>query len=589
MPTTKCAPPTIRLLLVLSVGTLVVGCTTGFYRRQADKDVYKILQQVEKDIFGEASDDFTIDTEFSDKKPKDLSSQAILDKRSPAKRKELNIDQALDYAVKHSRDYQSEKESLYVTALNLTGERHQFFPQLFANSRATGSRLSDGERLGRVNSTIGVDQALITGADIGLSIANDLLRYYTGDPRRSAASVISLNLLQPLLRGAGSKIAGERLKQAHRNVFYGVRDFSHFQNTFAVDVVIEYYRLLQAKDVIYNQYNNYLSRKGFTEYLRARSVDRARPEQVAESEQAELQAKDSYLNSITRFRNALDRFKITLGMPQTVDLRLNDDEMTKLRDLELKSLDLSREQSFRIALEHRLPLLNEVDRFEDSKRQVALAADRLKADLNIFADASLDNDEGATDYADFDFDNVRANVGIQLNLPLDRLQERNQYRSTVIQFEAAIRRLGLTFDQLRNLIDQELRQLEQLRQSYQIQSNAVALAENRVEGNRLRLQAGTVIFRDLNESQDALIDAQNAVTGVLVDYLEVRLGLLADLGILSTEGEAFWLNDKALKVNLDKWRSAKPVPAETAPTPTPEVEVSADEDAIPTPEQIFAN
>lgn len=575
-----------RKSLVSAIGLLcgsliLAGCTAGFYKSQADKDVYKILKKVEEDIFGE-SQEFDIATDYSDKKPKDITAQSILNERSADKKVVLPINEALDYAVQRSRAFQSQKESLYISALNLTGEKHNFFPQLFANSRGTRSRLADGEQRGTVGSNVGVSQALLTGADIGVSIANDLLRYYTGDPRKSAASVLSLNILQPLLRGAGWKITGERLKQSHRNVFYSVRDFSHFQNTFAVDVVMEYFRLLQAKDVIYNQYNNYLSRKAFTDYLRARSVDRARPEQVAESEQAELQAKDSYLSAITRFRNSLDSFKVTLGMPQTVDLRLEDSEMTKLRETGLLPLDLSSDGAFRVALKHRLPLLNEIDQYEDDKRQVALAADQLKADLNIFADATVDNDEGPTEYEKFDFDNVRTNVGVQLNLPLDRLRERNQYRATLISFEAAIRNLGLTFDQLRNQIDQDLRQLAQLRQSYEIQKNAFALAENRVEGNQLRLQAGTVIFRDLSESQDDLISAQNAVTNALVDYLEARLGLLADLGVLATQKELFWLKSDSLRVDLSKWQAAPKAPS-SEPIIVPK------DNEVPTPDQLFAD
>ena len=555
----------------------MVGCTTGFYRKQADKDIYKILKKVEEDIFGKSSE-FSINTAYAGKKPKDVAAQDILDERSPNKTLVLPIDKALDYAVKHSREFQSEKESLYLTALNLTGEKHSFFPQFFANSRGTRSRLVDGEQRGTVGSNIGVSQALLTGANISVGIANDLLRYYTGDQRKSAASVISLDIFQPILRGAGWKIAGERLKQSHRNVLYGVRDFAHFQNTFSVDILMEYFRLLQAKDVIFNQYNNYLSRKASTEYLRARSVDRAKPEEVAQSEQSELQAKDNYLNSITRFRNSLDRFKITLGLPQTVDLRLDDSEMVKLRDAGLLGLSLNKAESFRIALKNRLPLLNEVDRYEDSKRQVAIAADQLKADLNIFADTTVENDEGPTEYEKFNFNNVRANVGVQLNLPLDRLRERNQYRTTLINFESAIRRLGLNFDEVRNQIDQDIRQLEQLRKSYEIQQNAVSLSENSVEGNQLRLQAGTITFRDLSDSQDDLIVAQNAVTGALVDYLEARLGLLTNLGILATEKETFWLKGDAVKVELSKWRSA---PAVTEAPGEPS------SNQVPTPDQIF--
>ena len=358
-------------------------------------------------------------------------------------------------------------------------------------------------------------------------------------------------MTQPLLRGAGSKIAAERLTQANRNVVYAVRDFSHFQNTFSVEIVNDYFDLLQLKNVIFNEYNNYESRRANKEYLTAR-VDRESPEAQGDAKQDELQAKNRYISSITSYRNALDRFKITLGLPQTTNLRLDDKEIDLIRAAGAKSLYLGSQEGFLVALDNRLPLFNQIDRFEDNKRQVAIAANQLKADLNIIGSGSLNSDGGPTDYADFDFKNVRTSVGLQLNLPLDRLRERNDYRATLINFESATRTLGQNFDELRNLLDRRIRELEQFRQSYQIQQNAVVLAKNRVEGNQLRLKAGTVIFRRLSESQDALISTQNAETRALVDYLGARLNLLIDLGVLQSDQKRYWLKENPSNIKFKK-------------------------------------
>ena len=358
-------------------------------------------------------------------------------------------------------------------------------------------------------------------------------------------------MTQPLLRGAGSKIAAERLTQANRNVVYAVRDFSHFQNTFSVEIVNDYFDLLQLKNVIFNEYNNYESRRANKEYLTAR-VDRESPEAQGDAKQDELQAKNRYISSITSYRNALDRFKITLGLPQTTNLRLDDKEIDLIRAAGAKSLYLGSQEGFLVALDNRLPLFNQIDRFEDNKRQVAIAANQLKADLNIIGSGSLNSDGGPTDYTDFDFKNVRTSVGLQLNLPLDRLRERNDYRATLINFESATRTLGQNFDELRNLLDRRIRELEQFRQSYQIQQNAVVLAKNRVEGNQLRLKAGTVIFRRLSESQDALISTQNAETRALVDYLGARLNLLIDLGVLQSDQKRYWLKENPSNIKFKK-------------------------------------
>ena len=540
------APFISACLAILFLG----GCSTGFYKKRADKGVYEILKKVENDIFGESSN-FSIDTPTSGKKTKDVTALKLLKSRNKGGEITLSLDQALGYAIKNSREYQSEKEKLYLTALNLTGERHNFRPSFFGRTRAESNRLSDGERTGTASTDLGINQALRTGGSLGISIANDLLRYFTGDPRRSAASVLNLNVTQPLLRGAGSKIAAERLTQANRNVVYAVRDFSHFQNTFSVEIVNDYFDLLQLKNVIFNEYNNYESRRANKEYLTAR-VDRESPEAQGDAKQDELQAKNRYISSITSYRNALDRFKITLGLPQTTNLRLDDKEIDLIRAAGAKSLYLGSQEGFLVALDNRLPLFNQIDRFEDNKRQVAIAANQLKADLNIIGSSSLNSDGGPTDYADFDFKNVRTSVGLQLNLPLDRLRERNDYRATLINFESATRTLGQNFDELRNLLDRRIRELEQFRQSYQIQQNAVVLAKNRVEGNQLRLKAGTVIFRRLSESQDALISTQNAETRALVDYLGARLNLLIDLGVLQSDQKRYWLKENPSNIKFKK-------------------------------------
>ncbi|MCB1123307.1 MAG: TolC family protein, partial [Verrucomicrobiae bacterium] len=230
---------------------------------------------------------------------------------------------------------------------------------------------------------------------------------------------------------------------------------------------------------------------------------------------------------------------------------------------------------FQIAVDHRLPLLNEIDRFEDAQRKVRVAASDLKADLGIFGTASVDS-EAPTNYDKFDFDQIRTSVGVELDLPLDRLRERNNYRATLINFESELRSLGLTLDSLRSIIDENLRELERLQQNYLIQTNAVSLAERQVSGARLSIESGNAIYRDLEEAQDDLIAAQNAQTAALVDYLEARLNLLLDLGILNTDTNQFWLTE-ASKIPLPEGMDNR------AGTST----ISNDNEVI-SPEELFA-
>jgi outer membrane protein TolC len=529
-------------LPVLAGALLLFGCSQGHYRRSADKEVYGIIGQYESKIFGQTNT-FTIDTPYSARKPEAIPPSELIEDRMQTGLRSLTISQSIALAVSTSRQYQSAKETLYLTTLSLTGSRYEFSPQFFANSTATAGRESDGDQFGSVSSQAGFSQFLKSGGQLSAKLANDILRYYTGDPRRSLISILTVNLSQPLLRGFGkNNPLVENLTQAQRNVVYAVRNYSFFQNQFALQILNDHFALLAQKDIMRNRYTNYLGRVQSTKRLEARASDRERLADVDQARQAELTAKNNYVNSVALYRNQLDQFKIKLGLPVGEKLALDDRELDELEQTGLVPERLDPVAAYRVATAKQLQILNAIDQFEDTKRKIRVAANQLEADLNVVADADLSSTP--TDYSRFDPNQVRANVGLELNLPLDRLPERNLYRRSLITFEAELRSLTLTLDNLKESIEQGLRTLEQRRQNYDIQKNALELANRRVDSTTLLLEAGRAEVRDLVDAQDAQISAENEVTAALVDYQQTRLQLLLDIGALDTEVPKFWLKDQ---------------------------------------------
>jgi outer membrane protein TolC len=559
---------------VIGCALLVSGCSTGYYRRSADKETYKIVQQVESQIFGHTNA-FSIDTAYSGRKPAEILPAELIEDRTRTNQRLLKIEDALELSVSNSRRYQAEKERLYLTALTLTGDRYAFSPQFFANSTALAGLSSDGVQSLSVKSQVGVSQLLKSGGRLGVNLANDLLRYYTGDPNRSVISTISVNLFQPLLRGFGrDNAAVESLTQAERNVVYAVRDFSFFQEEFALEIVNDYFLLLAQKDIIRNRYTNYLGRVQATQRLEARAKDRERLSDVDQARQAELSAKNTYVNTVAAYWNTLDQFKIKLGLPLTERVHLDDKALTEIETTGLIPVPLAADEAYHFAVQKQLPVLNAIDRFEDKKRKIHVAASQLRPGLDFFADASLGSDQ-PTDYTKFSPDNIHGGVGVQLDLPLDRLRERNIYRTTLVTFESELRNLTLVLDTLKDNIDRGVRTVEQRRQNYEIQKNALLLADRRVASTTLLQQAGRAEVRDLIEAQDAQIAAQNAVTAALVDYQDVRLQLMLSIGSLRTDTPRFWLKDQL----AGRLSSGAPAPAEST---------VAEQPVVP-PEQLFNN
>lgn len=518
------------------------GCTARQYRRQADKQVYRIIDQAERQVLG-TNTAFSIERPGGPVDPKKIDPRELIDERASEGERTIGLNEALNLAIHNSRRYQTEKERLYLTALNLTDERYQFQPHPFASTSLDLDRLGDGDRLGAVRSRLGVSQLLKSGGSLSVTLANDLLRYYTGDPRRSVATTLSVNLFQPLLRGFGKyNPAVEALTQAERNVIYATRDYSYFQDSYAITIVSDYFNLLAQKDVVRNRYTNYFSRVQARERAEARSVDRESAVTVGQARQAELSARNNYINAVAAYLGALDQFKLELGLPIGLKVHLDDSALKELQAHGLTPVRLATEEAYRFATTRHLQILNAIDQFEDAGRKIKVAINRLLPDLNILADATLQFDQRA-DYVNFDPDQIRAGAGLELDLPLDRLRERNDYRATLISFDSELRTLTLTLDTLKDSIERGLRNLEQRRQNYEIQQGALQVANRRVEGAEMLIQAGRGEMRELVEAQDAQIAAQNAVTSALVNYQDALLRLMLDVGVLETESPRFWLKD----------------------------------------------
>jgi len=89
--------------------------------------------------------------------------------------------EALELSVTSSRRYQTEKERLYLTALTLTGidtrSRRNSLP---APAGAWTMKTVSGPEAGFSS---GVSQLLKTGGRLSASLANDIVYYFTGNPR----------------------------------------------------------------------------------------------------------------------------------------------------------------------------------------------------------------------------------------------------------------------------------------------------------------------------------------------------------------------------------------------------------------------
>lgn len=562
------------LAAALALG-LLAGCTQAHYRRSADKQIYGLVQQAEQVTLGHTNA-FTIDTPYSHRDPDSILPAELIEDRTTTNRRMISLAEALELGVRHSREYQNAKEELYSAARNLSSIQHERSPVFSGGTAGTLSGVGDRITEGRLRTTLGtrIQRLLAYGGSLSVTIANDLVRYFTagnlgfGGVNKTAISSISVDLVQPLLKGFG-KYSGyyESLTQAERNLVYGIRNYSLYQQEFAIGIVNDYFALLGQKDSIRNNYANYLRRADTVKYVEARSVDRAPLSDVDEMRTSELDAKSAYIRSIASYNTSLDAFKIKLGLPVSENLFLNDVDLRELEAAGLVPVGIGHEAAFRLAVEKHMDILNTIDQFEDSKRKIKVAVNNLKPGLDLTAGVTLGTDQ-PTDYVQFE--QVRYDVGLALDLPLDRLNERNTYRTALISFESQLRNLTRTLDERRRNIGNGLVDLREMRLQYDIRKAALEVARRRVEMNQILLEAGRVEIRQVRDAQDALISAQNQVTQAVTSYLRLRLQLLFDIGILQTDVDRFWLKDPLAEILTEELRATAPAELSQEQLPPPD-------------------
>ncbi len=517
-------------LCVLVLG-MAGGCSREHYKAKADEEVYKIIENKWQDDFGQVAN-----YRIQDADPNEV---AVLDVVPPGG--VLSLAEAVEIATRYSREYQSQKESLYLAALDLTLTRHRYAPQWFGTFDATYARNAAGEDI-TAGASGGVNQTFLfaNGLQMTGGLAVDWARFLTGDPQTTLGSVLTSTLAFPLLGSGAGLSAWENLTQAERNVLYRIRTFNRYRQTFVVSIISDYYRVLQQRETVAIQEASYRRLVESTNQLRMEVEVGQRPAyDLGEAEQRLLSAEQSLVSARQRYEQTLDRFKIRLALPSDAPVSLDPNELTMLADLGISQPEYTEVDATELALTRRLDLANTRDGLDDAERKLELAAKGLGVQLNLIGSANVAS-EPETKFASLQFDEGRYQLGLEADLPLDRKAERNAYRESLITVQQRYRNYDEQVDEIKLGVRQAYRDLAETAESYRIQQIGLNLAQRRVEVEKLSLQYGRGTVRLLLDSEDALVRAQNDVLGALVDHMIAKLSFFRDIGVLQVRPDGMW-------------------------------------------------
>jgi outer membrane protein TolC len=292
----------------------------------------------------------------------------------------LKLDQSVELGVINTRLYQNFREQLYESALAVTLQRFNFAYQWTATLDAVrnwAGPLAPGGRENNwnVGTSVGFTKLFSTGAKLTAAFANNLIFNFNSPQGFTTTSTINLSAVQPLLQGGGKAVTLEPLTQVERNLVYGIRAYARFRKQFYVGVAIGSSTptdLTTASGVtvggspisvlaslgiastdVAGGFVGYLStlyreldmaadkryvqdlEKAIKLFEGLQEGGQVSPLQVLQVRSTLLQAQNTVLTDQQFVTNALDQFKLVLGLPANLPLILDDTasrEMTRQLD-----------------------------------------------------------------------------------------------------------------------------------------------------------------------------------------------------------------------------------------------------------------
>lgn len=255
----------------------------------------------------------------------------------------------------------------------------------------------------------------------------------------------------------------------------------------------------------------------------------------------------------------------------------------------------------RTTLNSRVDMMNVRAQLTDAWRKIRVAANALLGTFNV--DYHLDSSTPAGQARPFAFGNSRTRHELIFTgqLPLVRILQRNNYRSTLINFQQTRRSLMAFEDQLLFNVRFDLRTMRIMANNYnRIQKRQIELAYIQVDqalqafnqpqappqpgseiqgligpvGGRPQIGDPAALTQQLLNVQRSLVGSQNDLYSIWVQYTIARINLYRDMGVMRLDSRGVWIDDDATSTSNASGQPAAGQPpagaSEQLPPPRPE-------------------
>lgn len=414
-----------------AIGCSILGCSRAYYRKAADREVHGLISKDAEDprwavdlptitappdsrLFDPDNPDYpampTDDPashQFMERvdgmrgvakppRPEAARSRAWIRAlpRDEAGLVLLDLRTAVSVGLKNARTFQTEREDLYLSALDVTLERFRFdtkytlggTPRFASYGVDQVPRNGSTQNIGMLTDG-SVRRLSATGGEAIAAFANTLVWNFNGSTADSANSLLNFSVVQPFLRFGGRTVVLENLTQAERTLLANVRQMEQFQKGYYIRVnagrnagdgparsgligasglgllagtpsgtvgaprADGLMGLLEDQQRISNLNGNLARLRESLDQLEAafeagRIASRL---QVDQARQALYSGQSSLLSTLAAYQTRLDNYKVDLGLPPDLAVVVRDPLLDRLSLTDTTTTGTSRDLAEQLA------------------------------------------------------------------------------------------------------------------------------------------------------------------------------------------------------------------------------------------------
>jgi hypothetical protein len=229
-------------------------------------------------------------------------------------------------------------------------------------------------------------------------------------------------------------------------------------------------------------------------------------------------------------------------------------------DLLTAQADLAQQVAVQAALQNRWDLMNARAQVVDAWRQLRVTANALMGMFNVAYNLQSQSAPGSNQPLAFSAATTNQQLSLNFQLPLNRLAERNAYRTAIIGYQRARRSLMALEDSIASQVRFDVRQLQLFGENYKIQKKVLQSLYSQVEsaleviiapvdpdqlkatGTSGQANAAALTNQYLS-ALSSLDNAQTKMYDIWLSFIATRMQLYQDLELMQLDNRGVWIDE----------------------------------------------